>query len=293
MNKITLALLTMTAALLTVVPLAAGEEATLIASSGEGEAGESVSVPILLDGSDIEPTGVALGIAHDDEVLTLTGITMGAAVAALDEPDGPDFWVSNVDPTDGPGGFFAFVAVVGGVITPLPSEDGLELAVYEYDISDDAEADSSTDLDFTEELRAAPGAPPVAIEVVNGLEQTRLTLEAGEVGVVGGSVNILGDLSRLPFLRGDADGNGTVSGLRDGLFLLRFGFQEGKAPPCADAADADDNGTVNGLTDALRMLRWGFEEGPEPPAPGAETCDTDPTADDDLGCDVASPTCLD
>ena len=82
------------------------------------------------------------------------------------------------------------------------------------------------------------------------------------------------------FLRGDADGDGTVNGLVDGLFVLNFQFIPGSPePPCLDAADADDSGSVNGLVDGLFILNFQFAGGAPPPDPGPMSCGEDPTAD--------------
>ena len=59
-----------------------------------------------------------------------------------------------------------------------------------------------------------------------------------------------------------------------------------------DAADADDSGGVSGLPDGLFLLKWQFAGGsPAPPDPGPTECGPDPTEDDeedpefDLGCE--------
>ncbi len=82
------------------------------------------------------------------------------------------------------------------------------------------------------------------------------------------------------FLRGDADGNGSVFALVDALALLLWQFGDGVEPPCLDAADSDDSGAVNVLVDALHLLAWSFAAGPPPAAPGPLDCGLDPTADD-------------
>ena len=76
-------------------------------------------------------------------------------------------------------------------------------------------------------------------------------------------------------MRGDTDGNGDVSALTDALYLLRYGFARGDAPPCMNAADVDDNGDVSALADSLYLLRYSFADGPEPPAPGVVGCGAD------------------
>ena len=96
-------------------------------------------------------------------------------------------------------------------------------------------------------------------------------------------------LEGVPFLRGDADGNGVFNGLVDGLFILAFAFIPGSAVPlCMDAVDADDDGIFNGLLEGLYVLNFAFVPGnPPPPPPGVDACGIDPTADD-LNCQIGS-----
>ena len=86
------------------------------------------------------------------------------------------------------------------------------------------------------------------------------------------------------FIRGDADGNGVVNGLADGLFILTFFFSGGTPPPFTDAADVDDSGDINGLVDALEILNFFFNGGP-PPAPPYSDCGVDP-GPVSLGCET-------
>ncbi|MCI0634567.1 MAG: proprotein convertase P-domain-containing protein, partial [Actinobacteria bacterium] len=74
------------------------------------------------------------------------------------------------------------------------------------------------------------------------------------------------------FIRGDADGNGTVSFLLDALFVLLYQFVSGSdVPPCLEAADVDGNAEFSGLLDALYQLSAGFIGGaPPPPSPYPE-----------------------
>ena len=74
----------------------------------------------------------------------------------------------------------------------------------------------------------------------------------------------------------------------DALFILAWQFQGGLAFPCFDAADADNDGTVNGLVDGLYVLNYQFTGGPPPPPP-YPMCGQDPTLDilfceTDVGC---------
>ena len=92
------------------------------------------------------------------------------------------------------------------------------------------------------------------------------------------------------FVRSDANADGTVNPLADGLFLLRYGFVPmSPSPPCLDAADVNDDGRVEPLVDGLSLLNWAFVPGNPPPPDPYPTCGTDPTPDL-LGCG-SSPFC--
>jgi len=88
-----------------------------------------------------------------------------------------------------------------------------------------------------------------------------------------------------PFLRGDVNGDGMTAGIQDTLYILRWAFTGGAAPPCMDAADVDGNNTVSGLSDGLKLLGWAFLGGAEPPAPGPTTCGPDNDVDK-VSCDT-------
>ena len=80
------------------------------------------------------------------------------------------------------------------------------------------------------------------------------------------------EATAVAFERGDADGNGSVFGLLDALYLLEWVFTSGPAPPCLAAADVDANGSVFALLDALYLLDWSFNGGPAPSAPSPGEC---------------------
>jgi hypothetical protein len=68
-----------------------------------------------------------------------------------------------------------------------------------------------------------------------------------------------------PFIRGDANGDGTVN-IADASFALNFLFLGGPDLPCAAAGDANGDGTVN-IADASFALNFLFLGGPDPRAP--------------------------
>lgn len=129
---------------------------------------------------------------------------------------------------------------------------------------------------------AATGLDPVVVAGVDLTSDTLLDIEVSD-----GTPPTPGS-----FRRGDADGNGSVLALIDGLFLLVWGFSDGPEPPCLDAADANNNGSVSALLDALYVLQWAFTSGPAPPSPGTATCGPDPEGlSDGVGCDTSPAIC--
>ena len=92
------------------------------------------------------------------------------------------------------------------------------------------------------------------------------------------------------FLRGDVDNNGEVSGLADGLRLLKWGAGDAPEPPCMEAADADNSGSVSAIPDGLRLLTFQFGGALPPPDPGVEECGVDPEGGN-AGCETPPEAC--
>jgi hypothetical protein len=80
-----------------------------------------------------------------------------------------------------------------------------------------------------------------------------------------------------PFLRGDADHDGTIN-ITDSLSTLNFLFSGGARPYCLDASDANDDGEVN-ISDAISLLGYLFLGTARPAEPGTMIPGSDPTAD--------------
>ena len=92
------------------------------------------------------------------------------------------------------------------------------------------------------------------------------------------------------FIRGDADGNGVVQPLVDGVYTLVYQFVPGTPePPCLAAIDADGSDSFSGLTDGVYILNFGFVPGTPPFPDPFPFCGTDESTIQALGC--LDPSC--
>ena len=79
----------------------------------------------------------------------------------------------------------------------------------------------------------------------------------------------------VTFIRGDANADGEVN-LTDGTLILNVSQEE--PPSCLDRYDADDNGEVNFITDGIYLMNFLNAGGPPPPPPFPDEGE-DPTPD--------------
>ena len=105
------------------------------------------------------------------------------------------------------------------------------------------------------------------------------TLTAQRAGVSATAASCTSFVGQIPFVRGDANQNGSVN-LADAIFGLAYLFQ-GQQATCLDAIDVNDNGAVN-IADVIALLAYLFSGGPEPAVP-FPTAGNDPTLDA-IGC---------
>ena len=83
------------------------------------------------------------------------------------------------------------------------------------------------------------------------------------------------------FIRGDADGSGTLN-LADAIFTASWIYADGPDPDCQDACDANDDGRLD-ISDPIYTLLHLFTGTAAPPAP-YPLSGPDPTFLDDIGC---------
>ena len=162
--------------------------------------------------------------------------------------------------------------------------DGAEITFTDVDLLDVWSQSSDVELDW--EFPAIYDAGPTSgtLNVVTTISSAITTFaNIEEFELVASAVGPL-------FIRGDVDGNGSVSALLDSLYLLDWAFNGGASVPCEDAADVDGNNTLSALLDSLALLDWAFNGGDVPPDPGPTRCGPD-SDDDDIECETAPDSC--
>lgn len=118
---------------------------------------------------------------------------------------------------------------------------------------------------------ASPGEGIEIASVVAGRQNDR-----PEFWQLGGEVGGTPGATPSSFLRGDANGDGSVD-IADVVRIAELLFRNGRAPRCLDAADSNDDGRVQ-LTDALFLLFHLVRGELGPPAP-YPISGVDPSAD--------------
>ncbi|MEM7261720.1 MAG: hypothetical protein AAF488_06985, partial [Planctomycetota bacterium] len=127
----------------------------------------------------------------------------------------------------------------------------------------------------------APGANEIQIRFgASDLPNNSLT----EAGVDDLRLEIYSCGNRLPFIRGDVNGDSTLD-ISDPVTALAQLFAGEVASFCPDRVDTNDDGTID-VADPIYALAHLFGGGAAPPAP-FPACGPDPTDVDLLGCAVS------
>lgn len=245
----------------------AGEPSKLRSPDVTAGSGHIVDVPIFFD-SPFASFGLSFGYRHDPAKLSLLQVNLGATADALNYGEGPELLfleeVSGVE-----SGFIVRCIYDVDFENLLPPSNGFEMFVVTYDV--DAAEPDVTDLVFTDTL--GDPAMPVTASLAPGLHVVPDT---------DGATIFIGESSG-EFIRGDADGNGTV-GIIDAITTLQALFEEGTLS-CAAAADVDGNHQLT-LLDPVSTLTYLYQSGEPPvaPFPGCGTASTSLSCDHYVGC---------
>ncbi|MEM7166969.1 MAG: hypothetical protein AAF581_16010 [Planctomycetota bacterium] len=221
-------------------------------------------------GSPTNVQGWSLSLGIDPSKVTVNSVVAGAYVATVNNGSLPDFFSINTNVAGFTAG--AVYNFFGNVqcIYDVPKE----ALVADLSTVPSAYVNNATG-DTVPLVWTMLGNPPVENQFVI----------TGGASIPSNAVN--GTLDVVPagggFLRGDTDGDGSLSAITDAVWLLAYLFNSGPLD-CFDAGDVNDDGSIN-LPDPIQILSWGFNQGPAPMAP-YPLCGPDPSMD---ALDCATP----
>lgn len=211
--------------------------------------------------------GFSLSVAHDEDVLEITGATQDGTDAASVFPLAFER-TETVENETGAGFICAVVLSLANPVT-LPPEGTFSLVRASYLVSSESIVGDavSTSIEFRDGLRGS-GQPVSNRLTWNGKTirpcssplSIRLRLTGGE-----------------DFIRGDSDQSGALD-ITDAIGTISYLFLGDGPPACLDAADVNDDGRVD-IGDPVFCLNFLFRGGREPPAP-FPVAGADPTGDD-------------
>jgi hypothetical protein len=218
--------------------------------------GGEASVPFSIK-ADRPTQGFSYSVKFDDAVLQCAGTRK-----LWQRPSGTPYELERFEWNNFTG--YAVGAAVFSLtdsMAVLPVDEIVEVLEIDFDVSPDAEAGTSTPLEFRDGGSASGGA--VANKLIASGQEVTPSLASSFV-FVNGLVNIIPDGS--PFVRGDSNGDLAIN-ISDPQFTLNFLFLGDEAPRCEDAADANDDGFVN-ISDPITTLHFLFVGGTRLPPPG-------------------------
>jgi len=219
--------------------------------------------------------GFSMAIAHDPDLLEVTGALPLGPIAALNGGSGPDFLgVQSLPDGLTAGVVYAFSGLASLAFPAATPALELRYATNSGTLLGQLST-VITELDWRHGL----GEPPVSNVAVYDT--------AGSTSFVVGT-NATITLVPLPeiFVRGDCTANGAYD-LGDPIRLLGVLFSGAAPPDCDDACDGNDDGVLN-IADVVAILSHQFAGGTPPPAP-YPSCNTDVTNTDALDCDLFAP----
>jgi hypothetical protein len=244
----------------------------------------NVSVPVRLD-NDQNLYGFSLSISTDVTRLTLEGLDLTGTVVAGAEYSSGQTLASGARIT---WGVVLDISDPFDVNRVVPVGADLHIANLRFDVAATQAGQASLNFqDYPPNYQAVPPDPGAKNKLLreNGVGVSftttpgMITIEEESTGGVG------------PFLRGDCNNDGAVSGVvTDAVFMLNFNFTGGNRPVCFAACDVNADGQFSGaVTDAVYLLNFNFLGGPAPLAPYPTCGSSDRPTDVTLGC--ITPTC--
>lgn len=263
--SLTLALLL---ALVTYSVALAGPASTFTVDSADVAPGSSLDLHVTLDNGDGEIQGCSLGVCHDDAVLTLNSVSIGADMATVNNGGEPDFLALNVEA----GGWTCGIVINLFGAASLPMGNGYDVAFGSYTSCPN---DGSTSVSICDTL----GSPEVAVTIVVGGASL-------DVNTVPGTVTCTTPQTSA-FIRGDKNEDGLCN-VADGIWILNELFLGGPGSSCAASGDANGDGSYD-QSDAVFILNYRFLGGAAPSAPFPGCGEFDGQTVEDCEGDSACP----
>lgn len=254
---------------------ASDETVTFDGVSGVADGDTVIEVSIADPNMNARDTqGFSMALRHDAAYLTPLGSALMNGLASMNMGAGPDFFVQNFNPANGPG-FTVGVAysLMGGVFLQFP-----ELGEVVFELTYDVDASLlaaplepgnpfTTDLAWDSTL----GAPPVENVVVVAGAAEPPVLDDGSV--------FLSPVYGVPLIRGDCNDDGMVD-IADTIWIIAQLFDNGPVSTCTAACDANGDSGLD-TSDAIYNFNYLFLMGPPPVAP-FPSCDLVTGEDCDL-----------
>ena len=233
-------------------------------ATGIGSATTSVFiVQDLAPGETADPVaGFSFSYSHDPTIVNTADINSAPALQALNGGVGPGLGTQDPDVDGG------VVAAVFDLFGQETIAFGTPIAVIELTfatVSANWIGNTTGGTTSLSAMNPASQNPPVLdIAVIQGsTEDSPMTW-------------ILPEIQFVPtgqFIRGDADGDGSVIVIGDAITVLG-GLFSGETIPCLAGADINGDGAVD-VADPITLLNFGFLGGAPPPAPFPD-CGSDP-----------------
>lgn len=108
-------------------------------------------------------------------------------------------------------------------------------------------------------------SPGIRLSVTMKLQRLIVPLILASLSILMVGV-VVPALAQQEFIRGDANGDGSVS-VTDAVYLAQYLFAKGPLPqPTVDSGDANCSGRVN-MIDAIYLINYTLRGGPEPRCP--------------------------
>ena len=208
----------------------------------------------------VEVQGLSMAYSHDPTILQTASIDFAGAQLNLNGGSGPSLGNSEAHP-DGANSVSVF-SLVGAETIPFPTPLVLYELVFETTPAHWIGNTTGGTATFSTANPAADIPRTTTTIVVSGMGASTTW-----------SFPTVQFVPILEFLRGDADGDGTVVAIGDAITILA-GLFSGGVIDCEASADVNGDGTLN-LADPISLLTYGFGGGAAPPAPfpncGVET----------------------